>query len=262
MPRAPRQRSETGYYHVTLRGNGKQNLFETDTDRTALLDAVRSSFTCREISLIAWCLMSNHIHLVIDDPHDHISEALHRVTTTYAAYLNHETGHTGHVFEGRYRSVPIRDDKQLLAAVRYVHDNPLRGMGVSPGRYPWCSYSEYASGASTYADIGSLLDMLGGVQGFTAISLHEDPEPYRPAFRKYAEADEREQVARSVFNAFGCTATSIKELPKETRDRVLSALCDGGISIAHVQRLTGIGEWTIRKAVGRIARRSSNRTSQ
>ena len=119
-----------------------------------------------------------------------------------------------------------------------------------PDRYPWCSYSEYASGASTYADIDSLLDMLGGVQGFTAFSLQEDPEPYRPAFRKYADADEREQVAHSVFDAFGCTATSVKELPKETRDRVLSALCDGGISIAHIQRLTGIGN-------GRSARPSA-----
>lgn len=137
--------------------------------------------------------MNNHVHLVIDDPHDHMSMALHRVTSSYATYFNHVFGHTGHVFEGRYGSVPIRDDKQLLAAVRYVHDNPLKGMGISPDLYPWCSYPEYASGTSTYADIDNLLDLLGGM------------------------------------------------------------------SVKHVQRLTGIGEWAIRKAAGRIKPRSSER---
>lgn len=259
MPRTPRQRSETGYYHVTLRGNGKQNLFETDKDRTAFMDAVRSSFICRDISLIAWCLMDNHVHLVIDDPHDHMSMALHRVTSSYATYFNHVFGHTGHVFEGRYGSVPIRDDEQLLAAVRYVHDNPLKGMGISPDLYPWCSYPEYASGTSTYADIDNLLDLLGGTQGFIAFSARGDMGAYRPAFRRYADDDERERLAHDIFERFGCAAANVKELPKVTRDQVLKALCDGGMSVKHVQRLTGIGEWAIRNAAGRIKPRSSER---
>lgn len=137
MPRTPRQRSETGYYHVTLRGNGKQLLFETGKDRAAFMEAARSSFMHSGISLIAWCLMGNHVHLIIDDPHGRMSEAIHRISSSYASYFNRTFGHTGHVFEGRFGSVAIRDDGQLLAAVRYVHDNPLKGMGISPDRYPW-----------------------------------------------------------------------------------------------------------------------------
>lgn len=255
MPRTRRERSESGYYHVTLRGNGKQLLFETSKDRTVFMEAVRSSFMRSGISLIAWCLMGNHVHLIIDDPHDHMGEALHRVASSYASYFNRTFGHTGHVFEGRYGSVPIRDDEQLLAAVRYVHDNPLKGMGIPPDRYPWSSYTEYASGVSHYAQTDVLLALLGGVQSFIALSKHRGGAIYRPAFRKFADEDERDLAARHVFETYGCTAASVKELPRGMRDEVLKALCDHGLPIRFVQRLTGIGEWTIRKAAGRIKRR-------
>ena len=136
MPRTSRKRSETGFYHVILRGNGKQNLFETDKDRAAFMEAARSSFSRDSVTLIAWCLMDNHVHLIIDDPLDRISTAIQRVTSTYAMYFNHTFGHSGHVFEGRYGSVPIIDDEQLRAAVKYVHNNPLKGMGITPESLP------------------------------------------------------------------------------------------------------------------------------
>ena len=255
MPRTPRQRSETGFYHVTLRGNGKQLLFETGKDRAAFIKAARSSFMRSGISLIAWCLMGNHVHLIIDDPHGRTNGAIHRISSSYASYFNHTFGHTGHVFEGRFGNVAIRDDGQLRAAVRYVHDNPLKGMGISPDRYPWSSYPEYASGTSTYADIDNLLDLLGGTQGFRTFSERPRAEVYRPAFRAYVDADERDQVARDVLESFGCTAADVKGLPSGTRDRVLKALCDGGLTVRYIQRMAGIGEWAVRKAAGRIKKR-------
>ena len=255
MPRTSRKRSESGFYHVTLRGNGKQNLFESDKDRTAFMEAVRSSFTQGGISLVAWCLMDNHVHMIIDDPINGISRTMQRVTSAYAMHFNRTFGHTGHVFEGRYGSVPIRDDEQLLAAVRYVHDNPRKGMGIAPENYPWCSYGEYATGVSRYADVVILLDMLGGIPGFVSFSEQETTDRYRPAFRKYAAEDERKALAHDVLESFGCTASGVKELPRSTRDQVLKALCDNGLTVKYVQRLTGIGEWTIRNAAGRIGKR-------
>ena len=255
MPRTSRKRSETGFYHVILRGNGKQNLFETDKDRAAFMEAARSSFSRDSVTLIAWCLMDNHVHLIIDDPLDRISTAIQRVTSTYAMYFNHSFGHSGHVFEGRYGSVPIIDDEQLLAAVKYVHNNPLKGMGITPDRYPWCSYSEYASGVSRFADIDTLLELLGGTQAFVMFSINGNATGYRPAFKKYADEDERITLAQQVFESFGCTATGVKELPKKTRNQVLKALCECGLTVKHVQRLTGIGEWTIRNAAGRVKKR-------
>lgn len=86
-------------------------------------------------------------------------------------------------------------------------------------------------------------------------SINDNVTGYRPAFKKYADEDERATLAQQVFESFGCTATGVKELPKKTRNQVLKALCECGLTVKHVQRLTGIGEWTIRNAAGRVKKR-------
>lgn len=79
MSRKPRQKSQIGLYHITMRGNGKQLLFEDDADRRRLLSLVRSSLSRFNVKLIAWCLMGNHVHLVASDPDDNVSESMHLV---------------------------------------------------------------------------------------------------------------------------------------------------------------------------------------
>ena len=84
MPRTSRKRSETGFYHVILRGNGKQNLFETDKDRAAFMEAARSSFSRDSVTLIAWCLMDNHIHLLLRANSADLSKSMQRIGVSYA----------------------------------------------------------------------------------------------------------------------------------------------------------------------------------
>lgn len=98
MSRKPRQKSQIGLYHITMRGNGKQLLFEDDKDRRRLLSLVRTSITRFNITLIAWCLMGNHVHLVMSDPGDNVSDAMHLVMSCYATWYNRRHGHVGHVF--------------------------------------------------------------------------------------------------------------------------------------------------------------------
>lgn len=107
MSRKPRQKSQIGLYHITMRGNGKQLLFEDDEDRKRLLSLVRSSILRFNIKLIAWCLMGNHVHLVVSDPDDNVSEAMHLVMSCYATWYNRRHGHVGHVFQDRFSSAPI-----------------------------------------------------------------------------------------------------------------------------------------------------------
>ena len=195
------------------------------------------------------------MHLIIDDPLDRISTAIQRVTSTYAMYFNHTFGHSGHVFEGRYGSVPIIDDEQLLAAVKYVHNNPLKGMGITPDRYPWCSYSEYASGRIKIRRYRHASRATWWDPGVCDVLHQRQRHRISTRLQKYADEDERATLAQQVFESFGCTATGVKELPKKTRNQVLKALCECGLTVKHVQRLTGIGEWTIRNAAGRINKR-------
>ena len=108
MSRKPRQKSQIGLYHITMRGNGKQLLFEDDADRGRLLSLVRSSLSRFNVKLIAWCLMGNHVHLVASDPDDNVSESMHLVMSCYATWYNRRHGHVGHVFRIDFRALPFR----------------------------------------------------------------------------------------------------------------------------------------------------------
>ena len=108
MSRKPRQKSQIGLYRITMRGNGKQLLFEDDADRGRLLSLVRSSLSRFNVKLIAWCLMGNHVHLVASDPDDNVSESMHLVMSCYATWYNRRHGHVGHVFRIDFRALPFR----------------------------------------------------------------------------------------------------------------------------------------------------------
>ena len=169
MPRTSRTRSESGLYHVILRGNGKQLLFESDEDRARFLTLLRVKTRAGGISVIAWCLMSNHIHLLLDDPQGNLSHAMHALATAYARHFNDASSHVGVVFQGRFTSVPIADERQLLRAVRYIHDNPEKA-GIAPAReYRWSSYGEYLSGAHLISD-ELVLGLIGGREHFEEFS--------------------------------------------------------------------------------------------
>ena len=110
MPRKPRSKSPTGYFHVTLRGNGGQLLFDDAEDRIAMLQILDAILPKHNIELIAWCLMGNHIHLLINDPDDHKSDAMHAIAVSFAGRYNARTGHIGHVFQERFWDSPIKSE--------------------------------------------------------------------------------------------------------------------------------------------------------
>ena len=87
MPRCARAVSLTGYYHVFDRGNSKQIIFEDDSDRYRFLSDISDRFARHDVAVLAWCLMDNHIHLLLDDEHVHLSDCMHSVTTAYAMYF-------------------------------------------------------------------------------------------------------------------------------------------------------------------------------
>lgn len=127
-------------HHVTQRGNRRANLFETDEDREAYLRFAKQYFEKRGVSVWAYCLMTNHIHLVaVPEKESSLGEGLRDAHTVYAMYFNSRTGLSGHVWQGRFFSAPL-DDAYLWAAVRYVERNPVRaGMVEHAEAYGWSS---------------------------------------------------------------------------------------------------------------------------
>ena len=243
MPSAPRTVSESGLYHVVARGNGKQPIFTDDADRDAFLTYLNRLAHADDIEVIAWCLMDNHVHLVVEDQAQRLGLAVGSLLGSYAKYFNQKTGHVGSVFHPRFFSEAIDTDDYLLATVRYVHINPAKA-GICPApEYRWSSYRAYAEGSGD--DICStalVLDMLQGPKGF--VELCAGGQPGDIGFEGVVKLSSNEalEVANRIVASFGCVdASAVKALPPARRNEVIAALRGNSLTIKQIERLTGIG---------------------
>ena len=245
MPRAARKLSESGFYHVVLYANGRQSLFEDDADRRAFLGFLAESARRYDVRVLAWCLMSNHVHMLLEDSEGCLGETMRSLETSYAQRFNSRGGHVGHVFKGRYYSNPVETEPYLLEAMRYIHNNPAKAGVCAAADYPWSSHHEYV-GASEYADTGLLLEMLGSREAFVRFSGSSERVRYRPPARPRLADSAAEEVAREVLGPL--TAPELKSQEKARRNALLCELREAGLSVRQIERLTGIGRGTITRA--------------
>jgi putative transposase len=144
MTRRPRQHLPGGFYHVTLRGNHRQLIFNRDADRDTLEKIVAEAASQTDAGIHAYCWMSNHLHMVVRVAEIPLGRLMQRMATRYARHFQRTLHTTGHLFERRYHAGLVTTDKQLLAAVRYAHLNPVRaGLIKDPARYGWSSHQWY-----------------------------------------------------------------------------------------------------------------------
>jgi REP element-mobilizing transposase RayT len=144
MPTPLRIASPGAVYHVRSRGNDRGGVFFDDADRRYYLDLLYSAVTGFRLKVYAYALMSNHIHLFLRTLLPNISEAMYRVNIDYAHYFNRRHRRTGHLFESRFKSKLVQEDRYFLALLRYVHMNPVSaGLVAGPGEYDWSSHKAY-----------------------------------------------------------------------------------------------------------------------
>ncbi len=154
MPRVSRKLSNTGIYHVMLRGNERRKIFMDDEDRKRFIDTLYEKSKEKEFSVLAYCLMDNHLHLLIREGNHQINRTMKRIGVSYVYYFNKKYQRTGHLFQDRFKSEPINDDKYLLAAVRYIHNNPVKANIVrEPAQFQWSSYNSYISDDNAYSGL-------------------------------------------------------------------------------------------------------------
>jgi len=159
VPRYAREKSQSGIYHAIIRGINKQKIFFDVADRKYLLDLLlRYKQTCN-IRVYGYCFMDNHIHLLVRETDETISNAIKRISGSYVFRFNKKYERCGHLFQERYRSEPVEDEAYFLTALRYIHQNPLKaGMVSDLSKYKWSSYNEYIS-APAIVDCDFVLNM-------------------------------------------------------------------------------------------------------
>ncbi len=137
MPRLPRDQAP-GYFHVTTRGNDGDDIFRTADDRRIFLALLGRIVRDLEWRLHAWCLMTNHFHLVVETRHENLSSGMQRLNGVYAQWFNACYGRTGHLFGRRFWTKRIEGERQVRVTAEYVFHNPVRaGLCASPWDWRW-----------------------------------------------------------------------------------------------------------------------------
>lgn len=250
MPRQARARSKSGYYHIMFRGNGRQIVFEDDADRMTFLELLEAKASDWNVRILAWCLMDNHVHLLLDDPREHLSGFAHALLTAYAGRYNARTAHVGAVFQPRFDSVAVESNRQLLCAAFYIHDNPVRA-GVAPrSEYPWSSYHVYTLGEG-FADTSTILELAGGRLGFVEMCSSGRYSDY--VFRPGVRVPESEARAIAERAMDGRPLAELKMMPIAERDRVIMRMAEAGLSNRQIERQTGVGRGAVALAIARCA---------
>jgi len=214
MPRVAREKSETAVYHIMMRGNNRHEIFKSLEDKDRITKIIHEKVIIDEAIIHAYCIMDNHLHLVVREGIASISQTMKRIGTSYASYYNKNHGKIGHVFQDRFKSEVIENEKHLLAAVRYVHRNPLKA-GISVlNTYKWSSYKKYLNVSSANKP---------GIKEILQISSNN---PHQ-AIKAFIEFHEEKTVDSFI---------DVKELsPEEARIKVDNCLKESGISKCNLK---------------------------
>ena len=216
MPRVQRVKGDFSTYHVVQRGNEKKNIFRNDEDKFKFLEIVSKARAKHSFLVYAYCLMDNHVHLLINDNGNDISKLMKSINVSYVSYFNRIHERSGHLFQDRFRSELVKDDRYLLEVSRYIHNNPVKAkIKENPGGFKWSSYNIYSGNA---VDDFGLLDT-SKILGFFTGSRMKSVSEYEKFVANYGEFDAHILDINEEHEDFG----------QENRDRT------HGFSLAKVR---------------------------
>ncbi|WP_053956651.1 transposase [Inediibacterium massiliense] len=164
MPRVARVKSEEGIYHIMFRSISEVKLFSDDLDKIKYLKLIQKYQKKFQFKVYSYCLMDNHGHMIIDCNGADISRIMHSINFCYAQYFNRKYKRHGHLFQDRFKSKIIKDEKYLITLSAYIHNNPkdLPDYKEQVEKYQFSSLNDYITGSNTFEilDTSFLSDLL------------------------------------------------------------------------------------------------------
>ena len=245
MPRRAREKSSTGIYHVMLRGINRQTIFVDKEDYEKFIQTISKYREVCEYEIYAFCLMANHIHLLIKEGKEDLGIVFRRIGASYVYWYNLKYKRSGHLFQDRYKSEPVEDDKYFLTVLRYIHQNPIKaGIENNIARYTWSSYNEYL-GKNGICNTKFVLKFFAdndkkAVELFKKFNSEENDDKCLE-YEEIIRIDDIEATKIIKKIAGVKKGKQIQDFEKEKRDKVIKKLKNNGLSIRQIERLTGIG---------------------
>jgi putative transposase len=252
MPRKAREKSESGIYHIILRGINRQIIFEDDEDRIKFLDTIKSYKEKSGYKIYGYCLMDNHVHLLLKEEKEDLGIVMRRIGASFVYWYNWKYDRSGHLFQDRYKSETVETDNYYITVMRYIHQNPIKaGIVEEMSIYQWSSYREF-------------MDKRGITDVEEALNLiDENREKALKEFEEYhreinndncLEIEEIKKLRDSeaielIKKICGVEKTTeIMNFEKEQRDSCLKRLKDEKLSTRQIERLTGVSRQIVLKS--------------
>lgn len=218
MARQARIHSPTNYYHIMARGNNREYIFNNPIYKRYYLEVLKEQVEEGLIEIAAYCIMDNHIHIVVEADMINLTKAMKSINIRFAMKINKQNNRVGHVFQDRYKSEVIYNDSHLQQVIRYVHNNPIKAkVSKTLDQYKWSSFNEYISTnevinenqrrlvLSYYSnDVKKFINFHKEVDYNEYLEIKEDIETQR--------LDQAQNIIQNYFNQHGISET--KEISK------------------------------------------------
>lgn len=226
MTRKARQLSKTKIYHIIYKGIDNEDIFYDDNDRITFLNYLNECKKEFQFKIYAYCLMNNHVHLVIEIEDEILSNSMKSLSVKYVFYFNKKYLRSGPLFQNRFKSKCIENSKYFLDVCRYVEQNPEKANISTIQEYKWSSFHEYV-GKSQLIDKEKLLyyfnNNIKNYSIFTTKGKSENKEDFiEYEIRNKMQDDELAQFIKKEFNINNIN--EFKDLPVEEFKKSLEIL--------------------------------------
>lgn len=253
MARKPRKKSESGIYHILMRGINRQVIFEDEYDYIKFLQTLDKYKEQSGYELYAYCLMSNHVHLLLKVGQEPLEQLMRRICGSYVYWYNARYQRIGYLFQDRFKSEVVEDDSYFLTVLRYIHQNPVKsGIAKNVERYKWSSMCEYIA-SPKFVETTFALEFFGQEREAARESFYQfcratnDDRCLELEVKKQISDEEARELILKVCQVE--SAFQLQNFEKITRDKCLKELKEKyHLSVRQIERLTGINRGVVLKA--------------
>ena len=265
MARKAREISKTGIYHLVIRGINRQTIFEEDADKEKFLEVLTKYKHISHYTVYGYCLMDNHVHLLIKERNEPISLFFKRISSSYVYWYNQKYERCGHLFQERFHSEMVENRRYFLTVLRYIHQNPVKALlTTSIYESKWTSIHEYLT-TSTLVDTHAVLLLFN--KNKAEALLHFNRYMQQQNSDECLDINEKVRLTDSEIRLhmqqLGIPSSSyLQQLKRPERNAILIQLKGvKGVSIRQLSRVTGISKSVIDRVGDRGGDRGTGSSS-